>query len=72
MRPDKKLASLLGLADTGGVLRDQYLLIERRRRRRGLVGQTIQFHGEADSNHRRRDDDRDALRDATRGHAVRR
>ena len=49
MRPDKKLASLLGLVDAGGVVSDQYLSIDTASAPgQGLVGQTMQFHGGAD------------------------
>ncbi len=49
MRPDKQLASVLGLADTGTVLSDAYLLINTTSGPgSGLVNDTIQFHGNAD------------------------
>ena len=49
MRPDKQLASLLGLADANATLADQYLLIDTASAPgAGLVGETIQFHGQAD------------------------
>jgi hypothetical protein len=49
MRPDKQLASLLGLSDSGGSLSDQYLSIDTASAPgAGLVNQTIQFHGTAD------------------------
>ena len=49
MRPDKKLASLLGLTDTSTTLSDTYLLIDTASvPGQGLVDETIQFHGTAD------------------------
>ncbi len=49
MRPDKKLASLFGLADIGGTRTNGYLLINTATAAgAGLVNQTIQFHGTAD------------------------
>lgn len=49
MRPDKKLASLLGLTDAGTTLSDTYLRIDTSTDAgNGLVDQTIQFHGTAD------------------------
>ena len=49
MRPDKQLASLLGLADAGASLSNGYLLIDTLKSPgSGLVGETIQFHGTAD------------------------
>jgi WD40 repeat protein len=49
MRPDKQLASLLGLTDTGTTLSNNYLLIDTSKAPgNGLVNQTIQFHGTAD------------------------
>ncbi len=49
MRPDKKLAGLLGLADGGGTLANGYVSIDTSKAPgTGLVGQTIQFHGAAD------------------------
>lgn len=49
MRPDKKLASLLGLVDTGGTLAEAYLRVETSSGPgHGIVGETIQFHGTAD------------------------
>ena len=50
MRPDKQLASLLGLTDAASTL-SEALPAGRTRRRRpgsGIVGQTMQFHGTAD------------------------
>lgn len=49
LRPDKKLAPLLGLADAGGTLSEGYLLINTNvAPGTGLVGATIQYHGTAD------------------------
>jgi hypothetical protein len=49
MRPDKKLASLLGLTDNSQTLSDQYLLVNTTSGPgQGIVNQTIQFHGTAD------------------------
>ena len=49
MRPDKQLATVLGLTDTGTVLGDAYLLINTASGPgKGLVNETIQFHGIAD------------------------
>jgi hypothetical protein len=49
LRPDKQLASLLGLADAGATLTNGYLLIDTASGPgAGLVGETIQFHGPAD------------------------
>ena len=49
MRPDKKLASLLGLIDAGSTLDNGYLLIDTSvSPGNGIVGQTMQFHGTAD------------------------
>ena len=49
MRPDKQLAGPLGLSDTGAVLSDAYLLINTHSSPgTGLVGETVQFHGNAD------------------------
>jgi chitodextrinase len=48
-RPDKRLASLLGLSDAGGVLSEGYVLANTSSAPgAGIVGQTIQFHGTAD------------------------
>jgi WD40 repeat protein len=48
MRPDNKLASLLGLIDTGTLLSNGYLLVDTSKAPGdGLVNQTIQFHGDA-------------------------
>jgi hypothetical protein len=49
LRPDKALAGLLGLTDTGTTLANGYLRIDTASRPgAGLVGETIQFHGTAD------------------------
>ncbi len=49
MRPDKKLAGLLGLTDTSSTLSDRYLAIDTSRSPgNGIVEQTLQFHGTAD------------------------
>jgi hypothetical protein len=49
MRPDKKLAGLLGLTDAGTTLSEGYLLANTNSGPgAGIVGQTIQFHGTAD------------------------
>ena len=49
MRPDKQLATLLGLLDTGTTLSDAYLLMDTSKApAAGLVNQTIQYHGPAD------------------------
>jgi hypothetical protein len=49
MHPDPQLASLLGLTSTGANLSDGYLLINTQTAPgKGIVGQTIQFHGSAD------------------------
>ncbi len=49
MRPDKKLASLLGLSDAASTLADSYLKINNSSGPGfGIVGQTIQYHGTAD------------------------
>jgi hypothetical protein len=50
LRPDKQLASLLGLTDAGGSLSDAYLKVDTTAGTpgAGIVGQTIQFHGAAD------------------------
>jgi hypothetical protein len=49
MRPDKKLASLLGLADAFSTLSNAYLLVDTTSGPGlGIVKQTIQFHGTAD------------------------
>ena len=48
-RPDVKLASLLGITPSGGTLADKYLLVNTTSGPgTGIVGQTMQFHGEAD------------------------
>ncbi len=49
MRPDKKLASLLGLTDAAATLAEGYLLVNTAAAPgAGIVGQTMQFHGTAD------------------------
>ena len=49
MRPDKQLASLLGISDTGTTLSNGYLLVNTSGPPGvGIVGQPIQFHGSAD------------------------
>ena len=49
MRPDKKLASLLGLTDAAATLPDAYLQVNTAAAPgAGIVGQTMQFHGTAD------------------------
>ena len=49
MRPDKKLAGLLGITDQFSTLSDEYLKVDTAHRPgAGIVGQTIQFHGTAD------------------------
>jgi hypothetical protein len=49
MRPDRKLASLLGLNTAPGSLSDAYLQVNTATPAgAGIVGQTIQFHGTAD------------------------
>jgi hypothetical protein len=49
MRPDKKLAQLVGLVDTGATLADAYLRIDTTSvAGAGLVADTIQFHGTSD------------------------
>ena len=49
MRPDKKLADLLGLTDASSTLDNAYLLVDTSTDvGNGIVGQTIQFHGTAD------------------------
>ena len=49
MRPDKKLAGLLGLTDLVTTLSEGYLLVNTASEPgAGIVGQTIQFHGTAD------------------------
>jgi hypothetical protein len=49
MRPDKKLASLLGLIDLSSTISDAYLLINTSTGPGvGIVDQTIQYHGTAD------------------------
>ena len=49
MRPDKQLATLLGIGDTGTTLSNGYLLVNTSAAPGvGIVAQTIQFHGTAD------------------------
>jgi hypothetical protein len=49
LRPDKQLAGLLGLVDSGTTLSNGYLLINGATEQgTGLVDETIQFHGVAD------------------------
>jgi len=49
MRPDKKLASLLGLTDAGTTLSDGYLLVNTSTAPgAGIVSQTMQYHSVAD------------------------
>lgn len=49
MRPDKRLAGLLGLTDQGGTLGDAYLQVDTTAPPgQGIVGQVVQFHGTAD------------------------
>ena len=49
MRPDKKLAGLLGLVDNGSTLSNAYLLVDTSSGPgMGITNQTIQFHGAAD------------------------
>ena len=49
MRPDKKLAGLLGLTDAASTLSNAYLLVNTSTAPgAGIVGETIQFHGTAD------------------------
>jgi hypothetical protein len=49
MRPDKRLAPLLGISDAASVLSDAYLLVDTSRDPgAGIVNQTIQYHGPAD------------------------
>lgn len=48
-RPDKGLASLFGLQDTGGTLKEGYLKIDTKADiGKGLVSQTIQYHSASD------------------------
>jgi hypothetical protein len=49
MRPDKQLASLLGITDASSVQPDAYLLVNTAQEPgAGIVNQTIQYHGTAD------------------------
>ena len=63
MRPDTKLASLLGLSLSGGTLSNGYLMIDTTRAPgAGIINHTMQFHGTADRwTVGRRDDRGDAL-----------
>lgn len=50
MRPDKQLASLLGITPATGTLQDAYLLVDTTKAPgKGIVNQTIQYHGPADN-----------------------
>jgi hypothetical protein len=49
MRPDKKLASLLGISDASAIRSDAYLKVNTAQQPgAGIVNQTIQYHGAAD------------------------
>src|SRR5918998_1891576 len=49
MRPDANLASLLGLSGPSGILSEGYLRVDTSEAPgRGIVGETIQYHGAAD------------------------
>ena len=49
MKPDQKLASLLGIAPAAGALADKYFLVDTTQDPgKGIVSQTMQFHGTAD------------------------
>jgi len=49
MRPDKQLASLLGISDAAAVRSEAYLKVDTSREPgAGIVGATIQYHGTAD------------------------
>jgi hypothetical protein len=49
MRPDRRFARKLGLRETGGALKDAYMAINTQTAAgKGLVKETIQFHGTAD------------------------
>jgi hypothetical protein len=49
MRPDKQLATLLGLRDLSSTLSDGYMRVDNSSPPgKGIVGETIQFHGTAD------------------------
>ncbi len=49
MRPDDRLAGLLGLTDAGGTRTNQYLRVDTTTAvGAGIEGQTLQFHGTAD------------------------
>ncbi|WP_018612191.1 DUF4082 domain-containing protein [Segetibacter koreensis] len=48
MRPDAQLATLLGITPVSGTLTNKYLLVNTGTEQgKGIVGQTIQFHGPA-------------------------
>src|SRR5260221_8196581 len=48
-KPDKKLNDVFGIATTGGVLDEAYILIDTHTEiGNGITTQTLQFHGEAD------------------------
>lgn len=50
MRPDPQLAALLGLTSAGGTISEGYLLVDTNSEPgAGIVGETIQFHGTADT-----------------------
>ncbi|MGB7979561.1 MAG: DUF4082 domain-containing protein [Candidatus Nanopelagicales bacterium] len=50
MRPDAQLADLLGLSPSGATLSDAYLKVDTSTRPgNGIVGETIQYHGTADT-----------------------
>jgi hypothetical protein len=49
LRPDKRLAGLLGLTDAGGTRANGYLRVDTTAEPgAGIVGETMQFHGSAD------------------------
>ena len=48
MRPDKKLAGLLGLIDAASTLATAYMRVDAHGARPGIVTDTMQFHGAAD------------------------
>jgi hypothetical protein len=49
MRPDKKLAGLLGLTDAGGTLAERYLKVDNGTAAgKGIESMTMQYHGTAD------------------------
>ena len=48
-RPDKKLNGIFGIKDAGGTIKEGYLAIEKNSEiTKGLISETLQFHGEAD------------------------